>query len=82
MLDVELIKLLCCPETHQELIPADPEVLSRLNQQIAARTLRNRAGEAVVDPIEAGLMRADRKLLFLIRHDIPIMLMDQAIPLP
>jgi uncharacterized protein YbaR (Trm112 family) len=82
MLEPELIKLLCCPETHQDLVPAAPELLDRLNQQITAGTLKNRVGERVLQQIDAGLMRADRKLLFPIRHDIPVMLIDEAIPLP
>jgi uncharacterized protein YbaR (Trm112 family) len=82
MLEPELIKLLCCPETHHDLVPAAPELLDRLNQQITAGTLKNRVGERVLQQIDAGLMRADRKLLFPIRHDIPVMLIDEAIPLP
>jgi len=82
MLDPELIKLLCCPETHQDLLPADPALLDQLNQQITAGTLKNRSGERVLQQIDAGLLRADRKLLFPIRHDIPVMLMGEAIPLP
>ena len=82
MLDPELMKLLCCPETHQDLLPADPALVDRLNQQITAGTLKNRGGEQVLQQIDAGLVRADHKLLFPIRHDIPVMLIDEAIPLP
>jgi uncharacterized protein YbaR (Trm112 family) len=82
MLDSELVKLLCCPETHQGLQPAEPALVARINQQISAGSLRNRAGQVVRDEIDAGLIRADRKLLFAIRHDIPVMLMEEAIPVP
>jgi uncharacterized protein YbaR (Trm112 family) len=33
------------------------------------------------DPIDGGLLRSDRKVLYPIRQNIPIMLIDQAIPL-
>jgi len=35
----------------------------------------------VLERIDAGLVRADGKFLYPIRHDIPIMLVDEAIPL-
>ena len=81
MIDAELLKILCCPETHQELKPADPAVITKLNQQIAAGTLKNRAGQIVKDPIEEGLVRADSKFLYPIRRNIPVMLLDEALPL-
>ena len=81
MIDAELLKILCCPETHQGLTPAEPALVEKLNQQITANQLRNRAGQPVTEKIDAGLVREDRKFLYAIRQDIPIMLIDEAIPL-
>ena len=81
MIDSELLKILCCPETHQEVRLAEPALVARVNQQIAAGTLKNRGGQSVNDKIEGGLMRADGKFLYPIRQDIPVMLADEAIPL-
>lgn len=81
MIDAELLKILCCPETHQGLTPAEPALVEKLNQQITTNQLRNRAGQAVTEKIDAGLVREDRKFLYAIRQDIPIMLIDEAIPL-
>jgi uncharacterized protein YbaR (Trm112 family) len=81
MIDTELLKILCCPETHQELCVADPAVIETLNRQIAARALRNRAGTPVTEPLEGGLVRADGQFLYPIQHSIPVMLVDEAIPL-
>jgi len=80
-MDTELLKILCCPETHQALTAAEAPLLERLNQQIAAGGLRNRAGELVREKMDGGLVRADGKFLYPIRHNIPIMLIDEAIPL-
>jgi uncharacterized protein YbaR (Trm112 family) len=80
MIDFELLKILCCPETHQELRPAEVALLEKLNQQIAAGQLRNRAGAAVQEPIEGGLLRADGKYVYPVRRNLPIMLVDEAIP--
>jgi uncharacterized protein YbaR (Trm112 family) len=81
MIDSDLLKILCCPETHQEVRLAEPAVVDKLNQQIAAGALKNRAGQLVQERIEGGLIRADGKLLYPIRRDIPVMLVDESIPL-
>lgn len=75
------MKILCCPETHQELRVAEAAVVERLNREIAAGSVKNRAGQRVADKIDGGLIRADGKFLYPIRQDIPVMLVDEAIPL-
>ncbi len=77
----DLLKILCCPETHQELRPAEPSLIEKLNQQIAAGALKNRAGQPVTEKLDDGLVRADGKFLYPVRQDIPVMLVDEAIPL-
>ena len=81
MVDSELLKILCCPETHQGLRMAEPALLEKLNQQIATGGLRNRAGRPVKEKCDGGLVRADGKFLYPIRQEIPVMLVDEAIPL-
>jgi uncharacterized protein len=80
-LDEELLKILCCPETQQSLSLAASAVLEKLNAQITAGRLMTRAGNAVLDPIDAGLVRADGKYLYPVRGNISIMLVEEAIPL-
>jgi len=81
MIDSELLKIMCCPETHQPIALAGTELIEKLNQQIAAGQLKNRVGQLVKEKIDGGLVREDRKFLYPIRADIPIMLIDEAIPL-
>jgi uncharacterized protein YbaR (Trm112 family) len=78
----DLLPLLCCPETHQDLRLAEPALLDLLNRQIATGTLKNRAGQTVAELLESGLVRADGKVLYPIRQGIPVMLVDEGIPLP
>ena len=80
MIDAELLKILCCPETHQGLSFAPADAIQKLNQQISAGTARNRAGTVIKEPIEGGLLRADGKYLYPIRLGIPILLIDEALP--
>jgi uncharacterized protein YbaR (Trm112 family) len=79
--DVELLKILCCPETHQELRLADGSLVERLNQQITAGKLRNRAGRTLTGKIDGGLVCADGKYLYPLRNQIPVLLVDEAIAL-
>ena len=81
MIDPDLLKILCCPETHQPIAVAEPSLIEKLNQQIAAGELKNRGGQPVKEKIEGGLVREDRKFAYPIRENIPIMLIDEAIPL-
>jgi uncharacterized protein YbaR (Trm112 family) len=81
MTHAELVKILCCPETHQPLTMADAALVQQLNERIEDGQLRNRADQPVKEKIDAGLVRDDRKYLYPIRQEIPIMLIDEAIPL-
>jgi len=81
MIDEDLLKILRCPETLQELRLADTPVISRLNESIAAGRTRNRGGQAVTERIDSGLVRADGKFLYPIRENRPVMLIEEAIPI-
>lgn len=81
MLDAELIELLVCPETKQSLRRADTDVLTRLNEAIADGRVQNRGGSSVSVPLESALVRDDGRLLYPVREDIPIMLLDESIEL-
>jgi uncharacterized protein YbaR (Trm112 family) len=79
MIDAELLEILVCPETKQPVRLADPALLARVNQAVAAGRLHNRGGEAVVAPLDEALVREDGQVLYPVRDDIPIMLIDEAI---
>ncbi len=77
----ELLEILVCPETYQPLALAPPELVAKLNQAVERGELINRAGQKIEKPIEAGLVRQDQAVLYLVADGIPIMLVDEAIPL-
>ena len=79
MIEVNLLKILCCPETRQPLASADAATVARLNERIAARSLKNRGGKAVTEPCEGGLVRQDGQVLYPIRQDIPILLIAESV---
>ena len=77
-----LLEILACPETKQPLTLAEASILTALNNRIRQGDLTNRGGGSVTEPIEGGLIREDHRYLYPIRDEIPIMLIDEAIPLP
>ncbi len=81
MLSAELLKVLVCPETHLELSLADHAVLGRLNQAIAAGRLTNKAGQPVKQQLDAALIRTDGMVAYAVVDEIPMMLVDEGIPL-
>ena len=77
----ELLAILRCPETRQELRLAELPLLERLNRQITEAALRDRGGRPLAEALEAGLIRVDGKFLYPIRRGVPVMLIDEAVPL-
>ena len=58
---------------------APSSLVEELNGRAEAGTLVNRAGTAVREKLEGGLLRADGKVLYPVREDIPVMLIEEAI---
>lgn len=79
MIDEELLAILACPETHQPLRLAEAGLVERVNARIAAGEATNVGGTNVSEPIEGGLVREDEKILYPIRHGIPILLIEEGL---
>ena len=77
----DLLEILCCPETKEDVSLADQSLIDRINALIQAGTIKNRSGKPVSEKIDGGLLRKDQKYLYPIREDIPIMLIDEALPM-
>ncbi len=79
LIDPELLNILVCPQTHQPVALADEALVRRVNENIAAGTARNGEGRAIEEPVDGGLVREDGRVLYPIRDELPIMLIDEAI---
>ncbi len=77
----ELLEILVCPETRQPVAVAPEELIRRLAGEVEAGRLRNRGGEKVTRPIEAGLVREDGRVLYPVEDGIPVMLVEESIEL-
>ena len=81
MIRQELVDRLICPANRTRLCVAEEALVTRLNQAIAAGRLKNVSGETIERPLEGGLLREDRTILYAVRDGIPILLADEGIPL-
>ena len=79
MIDKDLLAILCCPDTKQEVSLIDGETLDQLNAEIETGKLHNSAGNPVKEKLDGGLIRKDGKVVYPIRDQIPIMLIEEGI---
>ncbi|MBS0169232.1 MAG: hypothetical protein JSR62_02660 [Nitrospira sp.] len=80
-LDNDLVAILCCPDTKQPVELADEGLIERINGAIERGQLKNAAQKPVTEKLDGGLIRSDKKILYPVREDIPVMLIDEGIPL-
>ena len=81
MIDQELLDILACPETKEPVRLAEQSLVDSLNAQIERGEITNRSGAKVEKTMDGGLIREDGKYLYPVEDEIPIMLIDEAIPL-
>jgi uncharacterized protein len=81
VIDKDLLEILACPETHQTLREADEALVGAVNAKIALGAVVNVGGTTVGEVIEGGLVRSDGRILYPIRDRIPVLLIDEGIPL-
>ena len=75
-IDPDLLEILVCPQTkgELELVDLPPEI----RRQLVAKYQEHFREEAPV--VEKGLYSPDSRLVYPIVSDIPIMLVDDALP--
>ena len=81
MITKEILQLLVCPESHQPLKLGEQKLIENLIQGIRAKKVKNRQGTLVEREPEQVLVREDRKYLYPIYDNIPVLLVEEAIPL-
>jgi uncharacterized protein YbaR (Trm112 family) len=80
-MDKELLDILCCPETNQDLRLAGTEELRDLNLAIGRGAVRDAQGRTVAEAVEDALVRVDGLRAYPVRGGIPVLLLDEALVL-
>lgn len=81
MLSRDFLAMVRCPESRSPLAMADDALLAEINRAIAGGRLKNRAGHALRHSLDGALVREDLAVAYPIIDQIPILLMDEGIPL-
>ena len=81
MIDLEFLNILCCQETKQSLHCADKTLVNQVNCRIGEKQLRNRFGDIIDKRIDEGLIREDGLVLYPIRSDIPVLIIEASVDL-
>ncbi len=80
-MDKELLEIVCCPKTHQDLRLADAQELSALNASIGQGSVKNVQGAQVKRSVEEALIRKDGQVAYPVRDGIPVLLVEEGMVL-
>ena len=80
-LDPDLLAILVCPETRRPLRAMAAGDLAGVNERLARGELVNRAGKVVKGPLSEALAREGDDLFYPVDDGIPVLLVDEGIPL-
>ncbi|HMA98193.1 MAG TPA: Trm112 family protein [Wenzhouxiangella sp.] len=74
-----LLDILCCPVSHEPLLPLSREKLKKINAAITAGQVQFVDDQAVEKPLSAALITRDGKVVYAIEEGIPVLLPEQGI---
>jgi uncharacterized protein YbaR (Trm112 family) len=78
-MDKRLLDILCDPVTRTPVRLLRPDELEAINRAVGEGAVDTVAGQKVSQPLAAGLITTDRKVVYRIDDDIPVMLADEGI---
>ena len=74
-----LLDILCCPVSHEPLLPLARGKLKKLNDAITAGDICYIDKEPVTAPLTAALITRDGKVVYAIEDGIPVLLPERGI---
>ena len=74
-----LLDMVCCPVSHEPLIPLASSRLKKLNQAVETGEVLYVDHTPVIKPLKAALITRDGKVVYAVDQGIPVLLPDQGI---
>ncbi len=74
-----LLDILCCPVSHEPLLPLSRDKLKKLTQANPAGGIERVDHEAVSEPLSAALITRNQKVVYPIEDGIPVLLAERGI---
>lgn len=81
-IDAKFLAKLVCPSSRRPLRLATPAELARINAAIAAGNVHSSGGEPISDALDEALIPDGGDLVYPVREDVPVLLVEEAFPLP
>lgn len=75
----KLLDILCCPVSHEPLMPLGKKRLDRLNERIKAGGVLFVNDDAVDSAVSEALITRDGKVIYMIDDGIPVLLPERGI---
>lgn len=74
-----LLDILCCPVSHEPLVPLSQGRVKKLNQIIETGGLQYVDHSPVTEKIKAALITRDGKVVYVVAAGIPVLLPERGI---
>ncbi len=74
-----LLDILCCPVSHEPLLPLSRGKLKNLNSAIAAGDIQYVDGAKVESELAGALVTRDSKVVYPVEDGIPVLLPERGI---
>jgi len=78
-IDRRLLEILCCPVSRRPLRPLRQDQLQWLNAEITRGSVLDVEGRVLTQPLQAGLITDDAKVVYRVEDDIPVLLPEDGI---
>lgn len=78
----EMLSMLCCPETHQKLVPLEPVEVALLNDAIKKGHAFLANGVAARELVDGAFAREDRAFIYPVRQSFLNMLSSDRLVFP
>jgi uncharacterized protein YbaR (Trm112 family) len=75
----DLLEIICCPESHQSLHLASSEQVHKLNELQSCGELYFECKDTVPYALTDALVTEDGKIIYPVREDIPVLLIEERI---